>query len=84
MTAPSRLDIATGEGKPNWEDYCYALEGFARREGHCRPPYRGAVDGLKLYDGAARQRAHSHRLTLPQRRRLSRIPGWAWNVREDH
>lgn len=65
-----------------WNRHATALERFARREGHCHVPYRHSVDGLALYRWAAKQRTRYDRLTLAQRRRLERIPGWHWNFRD--
>lgn len=69
-------------GIARWDDYFAALQRFAEREGHCHLPYRGTVEGLRLYPWAARQRVRRSRLSQDQRTRLEAVPGWKWNFRD--
>ncbi len=68
-----------------WEEGFSYLQRYVQQHGNARvaPPYQ--VDGYNLGNWVGHQRA-SHqrgRLAKEYERRLGRLPGWTWDIRQD-
>jgi superfamily II DNA or RNA helicase len=67
-----------------WEERYAALERYAAREGHARPPQAYIEDGVKLGQWVSGMRTRGQKGTLPpdRRMRLEALPGWAWHGKD--
>ena len=70
-----------------WEEGFRYLRAFVQRETHALVKYTHMEDGYPLGQWVVRQRARKKRHYLkehdPKRyKRLSKLPGWAWNANE--
>jgi hypothetical protein len=90
----SRERVRALESLPGWswgpakERFGWNLERlrrFVAREGHARVPDRHREAGLQLgrWVETLRRRRSQGRLSQTLVRRLGRLPGWTWSVRED-
>mgnify|MGYP000400916651 FL=1 len=61
-----------------WELKFQALLEYVEREGHARVPGKYIVGDVKLGQWVSNCRFRSERLTVDQKTRLSRLPGWKW------
>jgi hypothetical protein len=89
----SRARVRALEAVPGWtwhpaadrfEEGMRRLRRYVEREGHSRVPRRHEERGFKLgvWVMDQRQRRRLGRLSAERARRLSRLPGWSWKLRE--
>jgi transcriptional regulator with XRE-family HTH domain len=65
-----------------WEEGFSRLLEYVKDDGHARVPASYTVDGFKLGQWVAKQRANykNRSLAADRRRRLEEIPGWTWDT----
>jgi len=67
-----------------WDDYFTTLEVFAKHQGDALVPNDYVDDGVSLGKWIERQRSlyRQHKLSPDHRRRLEKLPGFAWDPHE--